>query len=70
MRIGILIKELKRIIPQTEDVEIYDRYENEARLKEAKKQAEWFIENGYEVIEEDWLNERGLVHVGSYNRRR
>jgi hypothetical protein len=32
-----------------------------ARLEEAKKQAEWFIENGYEVIEEDWLNESGLV---------
>ena len=24
-----------------------------ARLEEAKKQAEWFIENGYEVIKED-----------------
>ena len=29
MRIGILIKELKRIMPQVENVEIYDRYKNE-----------------------------------------
>jgi hypothetical protein len=29
MRIGILIKELKRIMPQAENVEIYDRYKNE-----------------------------------------
>lgn len=29
MRIGILIKELKRIMPQADNVEIYDCYKNE-----------------------------------------